>query len=634
MQQLILDAAVAASLAAGIILRHDFHAPFDHAATKAAEMAAERLIRDRLLATCPDWGFRGEETDVHFPVERGLPWWVVDPLDGTNDHEVGIRSGAVSIAVVHEGVPVLGVVYAYAAPDDEGDLFAWAEGCGPLHRNGSPVERAPLSRTLGTSDVILVSSGADAKPKVNVKTIAPARFRAIPGIALRLALVAAGDASAGVSLNGPCDWDVAGGHALLRAVGGDLINQDGEPVRYDSKAQASTRNCFGAHPDLGVLLSRADWGSILRASPEVVDRCRPARGETIRDAALLSRAQGCLLGQVAGDNLGGLVEFSSAQSIRQGHPDGVRRLADGGVWGILAGQPTDDSELALSLARSMVHAGGYDADAAAAAYGAWYRSHPFDKGSTTSQALCAVSEPAPDRRTGSAEATLQGGRTAAVGGPAHQASHAANPQSQANGSLMRISPLGVFGYEQPVEALVAMAREDSGLTHPHLACRDACAAYTVAVAHAIRTGDPAAAVYDAALRWAEAHACSEVTSWLRDAATAAPSDASHHQGWVRHALQNAFHQLLHAPTLEEGVVNTVMLGGDTDTNAAIAGALLGAVHGRDAIPSQWRHMVLSCHSVSGTGRPRPSTYWPVDVLVLAERLLALGARVPSAVGLP
>ena len=152
----------------------------------------------------------------------------------------------------------------------------------------------------------------------------------------------------------------------------------------------------------------------------------------------------------------------------------------------------------------------------------------------------------------------------------------------------------------------------------------------MAVAHAIRTGEPAANVYAAALDWAEAHACSEVQSWLRDAATAAPVDASHHQGWVRHALQNAFHQLLHAPTLEEGVVNTVMLGGDTDTNAAIAGALLGAVHGREAVPAQWRHMVLSCHSVAGTGRPRPSTYWPVDVLVLAERLLALGARVPTA----
>ena len=229
--------------------------------------------------------------------------------------------------------------------------------------------------------------------------------------------MAAGDAVAGVSLNGPCDWDVAGGHALLRGVGGDLVKQDGRPVRYDSEARASTSTCFGAHPDLGIALSRAGWGSIPNAEAEVLDLCRPVRGETIRDAALLARAQGCLLGQVAGDNLGGLVEFQSARSIRESHPDGVRRLADGGVWGILAGQPTDDSELALALARSIVLAGAYEADAAAAAYGEWYRSRPFDKGSTTSQALCAISASTSGHGSRDAAATAGNGRTARAAGP-------------------------------------------------------------------------------------------------------------------------------------------------------------------------------------------------------------------------
>ena len=62
-------------------------------------------------------------------------------------------------------------------------------------------------------------------------------------------------------------------------------------------------------------------------------------------------AEGCLLGQLAGDSLGGLVEFRSAASIKSAYPAGVRELADGGHWGILAGQPTDDSEMALMLAR-------------------------------------------------------------------------------------------------------------------------------------------------------------------------------------------------------------------------------------------------------------------------------------------
>jgi ADP-ribosylglycohydrolase len=90
------------------------------------------------------------------------------------------------------------------------------------------------------------------------------------------------------------------------------------------------------------------------------------------------------------------------------------------------------------------------------------------------------------------------------------------------------------------------------------------------------------------------------------------------------AFRNAFWQLLHAPSLEEGIIDTVMRGGDTDTNAAICGALLGAVHGREAIPAQWLDTLLHCRPESGrpgVQRPRPECYWPVDALELAQELL-------------
>jgi len=59
------------------------------------------------------------------------------------------------------------------------------------------------------------------------------------------------------------------------------------------------------------------------------------------DVDLVSRAQGCFLGQLAGDSLGSLVEFQTPDRIRRDYPGGVRRLADGGTWGTIAGQPTD-----------------------------------------------------------------------------------------------------------------------------------------------------------------------------------------------------------------------------------------------------------------------------------------------------
>ena len=96
------------------------------------------------------------------------------------------------------------------------------------------------------------------------------------------------------------------------------------------------------------------------------------------------------------------------------------------------------------------------------------------------------------------------------------------------------------------------------------------------------------------------------------------------QGLATVALQNAFYQLRHAAP-EEALVDTVRRGGDTDTNAAIAGALLGAVHGVEALPLRWRNAVLTCFPVAGLPgcqRPRPPSCWAVDALVVAERLLA------------
>jgi hypothetical protein len=95
------------------------------------------------------------------------------------------------------------------------------------------------------------------------------------------------------------------------------------------------------------------------------------------------------------------------------------------------------------------------------------------------------------------------------------------------------------------------------------------------------------------------------------------------------ALHNALWQLLHAPNLEEGIINTVMRGGDTDTNAAIAGALLGAVHGLKAVPERWFRVILNCRpqeGVSGVGHPRPECFWPVDALTLVADLLGLDKR--------
>lgn len=166
-----------------------------------------------------------------------------------------------------------------------------------------------------------------------------------------------------------------------------------------------------------------------------------------------------------------MVEFRSAAEIARLYSTGVRELADGGVFNTLAGQPTDDSELALMLARSIVKSGRYDAETAAFAYAWWLDSHPFDAGNTTRAAL------------GPALAAAKAGKSAAAA-----ARKAASMSSQANGALMRLSPLAVFAWSHTPEETAKLAREDAALTHPDPVCCDANAVFAIAVSHAIKSG--------------------------------------------------------------------------------------------------------------------------------------------------
>jgi ADP-ribosyl-[dinitrogen reductase] hydrolase len=585
-----LRVAVAAAREAGALIRREFHrpgGPRGHGSHADIDAEAETVIRRILLAGYPDWAYLGEETGPGGPPDAEHRW-VVDPNDGTVSFVRRLRGTAVSIALLHDDEPVLGVVYAPLAPDDRGDLIAWARG-GPLTRNGHPVARTALPRSLGLPDVVLVSQEAGRSPAANAECTAPARFRALPSIAYRLALVAVGEGDAGVSLHGPRDWDFAAGHALLRAVGGELVDEAGRPIRY-RQGLAESGYAIGGAVEVGRELAQRPWAAVhYNEDPGPLTRSfRSARPLfRIDDPSVLSRAQGALLGQLAGDALGGQVEFSSARTIRERYPEGLRTLENGGYWGTIAGQPTDDGELALMLARTVVRDGGMTRERVRRSYWGWLESGPFDVGLTTEIGLTELP----------------------------------NVESQANGALMRVSPLGIFGWRMSADELARLAREDADITHPHPVCRDASAAFCVALAHAIRTGEGAEAAHGAALAWARAASADPDVIEILEGVSDPPADFARQSGWVRTALQNAFHRALNAATLEQGLVDTVMAGGDTDTNGAIAGALLGAVHGRDAVPDAWRRAVHTARALPGTPRPRPQCLWPVDCDELAERLL-------------
>jgi len=586
----VLPEVIAAVQDAGAILRAEFHRPGgprsqeNHA---MIDVEIERRLRDRLLPLGAA-GWLGAETGRL--IARSAFTWIVNPNDGTFAFLKRIRGSSVSVALLRDGRPVVGVVYAPTAPDDRGDLVAWAEGQ-PLTRNGAIAPPPRQSNALDWRAVVALSERAADYAAANTRCLSPARFLAIPSNAYRLALAAVGDVDAAISLgSGIAPHDIAGGHALLVGAGRALADLDGAPIIYGEGSGYA--GCIGGSPALIDALARRDLrGAVGKGYLKRHAFPPPSRSQFPQR---LARAQGVLLGQLAGDALGSAVEFLGAGEIWRRHPNGVRDLAPGGAWDLIAGQPTDDSEMALALARSLVARGGFDHNAVGQAYVAWRQSGPFDIGATTSAGIAAIAA----------------GRGAAS-------------DSQANGALMRVSPIGVFAAGDPARA-ADLGERDAALTHPNPVCRAASRAYCAAIAVGVAGGEPEAMWSAACAHAGDDPGARSVRATLYAARSGGPATFEKNKGWVLKALQNAFRWLLSGAPLEDAVIATVAERGDTDTNAAICGALIGACQGRDAVPTRWRRLILSCRPLPGPGvaHPRPMAYWPDDALDLAEALLA------------
>jgi ADP-ribosyl-[dinitrogen reductase] hydrolase len=264
----LLEHVIAAAEAAGRALAEEFvrsDGPRGAAGHADVDDEIEAPLRKQLLELLPA-RWRGEETGV-LKGAGGPFCWLVDSHDGTSGFLAGDRGSAVSIALLHNGVPVLGVVHAPLSPDRGKDTIAWAQGLDHLLRNGIPIAPALADAALSAGAIVFVSQAAPEYPVGNARAVAPGRFVALPSIAYRLARTAAGDGVAATSLNGPCGWDYAAGHALIRGAGGILVNEHGHEVTYTVDGSSYTGFCFGGAPRVVQDLATRDWHRVREGVP-------------------------------------------------------------------------------------------------------------------------------------------------------------------------------------------------------------------------------------------------------------------------------------------------------------------------------------------------------------------------------
>jgi 3'(2'), 5'-bisphosphate nucleotidase len=246
-KQTMLDHLCLLALDAGRAIMEVYEAPsFEHhiksdaSPVTEADTRAEAIILAGLRARYPAIPIVAEEECAAGRVpETADKFFIVDPLDGTREFLARNGDFTVNIALVENGEPTLGVVFAPAC----GELFAGAKGLGAFRagvENGEAGTRKPISARPRPSAPTAVASRSHGSAETNewLKRHSVENYVA-RGSSLKFCLLATGEADLYPRHTRTMEWDTAAGDAILRAAGGVVHDLEGRPLRYNKRGQAT-----------------------------------------------------------------------------------------------------------------------------------------------------------------------------------------------------------------------------------------------------------------------------------------------------------------------------------------------------------------------------------------------------------
>jgi ADP-ribosylglycohydrolase len=284
---------------------------------------------------------------------------------------------------------------------------------------------------------------------------------------------------------------------------------------------------------------------------------------------------GTLVGLAVGDALGAPAEFKSRGDVRRKFPHGMQEMRASGPWS--AGEYTDDTQMALLLADSLLEKGRFDAGDIARRFRHWSRS--------------------------AKDVGIQIRRVTAMKGyeldpeECSRRDFIEHPHGAAgNGAVTRCAPVALFHLGNET-MLYANSRRSALVTHGDPKALTSCVLINAAIAYFILHGDR-----DSPWRHGmKSLTPDESAAWSRLESIASTSEENIlSNGYTVSSVEASFWCFTRTESFEAAAEMAASLGGDADTTAAITGALAGAHYGYQAIPERWRTQLLKCAHIRDT----------------------------------
>ena len=204
----------------------------DNTPVTNGDLEVNEIISNRIIELTPNLPIISEETSDNKTMNNLKNFWLIDPIDGTNDYVNNLEEFTINAGLIIEKKPAAGLIFA---PAKNRMFYSYGENLAFELKDGKSI-KLNSSKNLNKNEIKFVSYSNKIKPEIEkiYKELNVKKYVRMKS-SLKFCVIAAGEYDGYVAEPRACEWDIAAGHAILKHAGGNIVDFDGNEVLYGKK---------------------------------------------------------------------------------------------------------------------------------------------------------------------------------------------------------------------------------------------------------------------------------------------------------------------------------------------------------------------------------------------------------------